>query len=156
MHHEIGCAWTGGMAFEAEVSGTKVAMDADEAVGGKGGGCRPKPLLLASLAGCSGMDVVSILAKMRENLSWFNIRVEGEVSEEHPKRYTAMMMGGWFLAMSIGSKMAGVLSGLWESIEIVWIFVINCGSALLAAILMGILTPKIRTIMEKHEKGKQG
>ena len=78
------------------------------------------------------------------------------VSKLAPKRYTAMMMGGWFLAMSIGSKMAGVLSGLWESIEIVWIFVINCGSALLAAVLMGILTPRIRTIMEKHEKGKQG
>ena len=87
MKHEIACAWTGGMSFEADVMGHKIAMDADEASGGKDAGARPKPLLLAGLAGCTGMDVVSILEKMREPLSWFNMRVEAEASEEHPKRY---------------------------------------------------------------------
>lgn len=90
MKHEIACAWTGGMAFEAEVNGHKFTMDADAEFGGADSGPRPKPLLLAALAGCSGMDVVSLLRKMREPLSWFDMRVEGELSEEHPKRYTDM------------------------------------------------------------------
>ncbi len=90
MKHEVACLWKGGMAFEADVLGHRVLMDAEDSVGGADEGPRPKPLLLAALAGCSGMDVVSILAKMREPVSWFDIRVEGELAEEHPKRYTAI------------------------------------------------------------------
>jgi len=90
MKHEISCAWTGGMAFDADVMGKSILMDASAEDGGKDSGARPKPLLLAALAGCSGMDVVSILAKMREPLTWFNERVEAEVAEEHPKRYLNM------------------------------------------------------------------
>ncbi|MBU0927707.1 MAG: OsmC family protein [Spirochaetes bacterium] len=88
--HEISCAWKGDMAFAAEVNGHTIVLDADEAFGGKDEGPRPKPLILASLAGCSGMDVVSILKKMREPVSWFNMRVQGELSEEHPKSYTSV------------------------------------------------------------------
>jgi len=90
MLHEINCSWTGDMAFEAEVSGHKIRLDADETVGGKDSGPRPKPLLLASLAGCSGMDVVSILKKMREPLTWFDIKVSGDLTEEHPKYYSSI------------------------------------------------------------------
>ncbi|HOX33816.1 MAG TPA: OsmC family protein [Spirochaetales bacterium] len=89
MKHQISCSWTGGMGFEAELPGGKLVMDADEASGGRGAGPRPKPLLLAALAGCTGMDVVSILAKMREPLGWFDMELEAELSEEHPKRYTS-------------------------------------------------------------------
>lgn len=89
MKHEISCGWKGGMAFEADVMGYAIAMDAGEDAGGKGQGARPKPLILAALAGCTGMDVVSILAKMREPLTWFNMRVEADASDEHPKRFTA-------------------------------------------------------------------
>lgn len=87
MRHETKVSWVGGMAFEAELGGHKLRMDADAAFGGEDSGPRPKPLLLAALAGCSGMDVVSLLKKMREPLSWFDMAVEGELSEEHPKRY---------------------------------------------------------------------
>lgn len=86
--HEVSCTWKGEMAFTAEVNGHSIQLDADEAFGGKDEGPRPKPLILASLAGCSGMDVVSILKKMREPVSWFNMRVRGELAEEHPKMYT--------------------------------------------------------------------
>ena len=89
MKKEISCAWAGGMAFEAEVYGHKVRLDADAASGGADSGPSPKALVLAALAGCTGMDVVSILAKMREPLTWFDMKLEGEVAEEHPKRYTA-------------------------------------------------------------------
>ena len=57
--------WLGNMAFSAEVNGHKMVMDASGKVGGDNRGPRPKPLLLAALAGCTGMDVVSILKKMR-------------------------------------------------------------------------------------------
>lgn len=90
MLQEISCTWTGDMAFEAEVSGHKILLDADETVGGKDSGPRPKPLLLASLAGCSGMDVISILKKMREPVSWFDVKVSGELTEEHPKYYSSI------------------------------------------------------------------
>lgn len=92
MKQEISCTWAGDMAFEADVSGHKIRMDADEEVGGKDSGPRPKPLLLVSLAGCSGMDVISILKKMREPVTWFDVKVSGELTEEHPKYYSSVKL----------------------------------------------------------------
>src|SRR6056297_3471896 len=82
--------WKGDMAFETEVSNHKFMIDADEKVGGKDKGPRPKPLMLAALAGCTGMDVVSILKKMRVEVDDFNVTVEGELTEEHPKHFSGM------------------------------------------------------------------
>jgi len=78
------------MAFETEVSGHKILLDADESVGGDDKGPRPKPLMLASLAGCTGMDVISILKKMQLPYTYFNIDVEADLTEEHPKQYSAI------------------------------------------------------------------
>jgi len=89
---EVRTIWKGNMAFEAEVNGHKIALDAAEAEGGKDTGARPKPLLLAALSGCSGMDVVSILKKMREPCTWFAMRAEAETGEEHPKKYTKIRL----------------------------------------------------------------
>jgi putative redox protein len=82
--------WLENMAFSAEVNGHKVVLDAAETVGGENRGPRPKPLLLAALAGCTGMDVVSILKKMRVELDDLNISVDGDLTEEHPKQFTKM------------------------------------------------------------------
>jgi len=90
MQHEISCEWKSDMAFTAKVGGHHIPLDADESVGGKNSGPMPKPLLLVSLAGCTGMDVISILKKMREPVSYFNVRVQGDLTEEHPKTYTAV------------------------------------------------------------------
>jgi len=79
--------WSGNMAFEAEVNGFKMALDADEKVGGTNTGPRPKPLILVALGGCTGMDVVSILGKMKVIPDYFNVEVSGEMTEEHPKYY---------------------------------------------------------------------
>jgi putative redox protein len=90
MKQDISISWKEGMAFEAEVNGHKIMLDAGEQSGGLNRGPRPKPLMLVALAGCTAMDVVSILAKMRVELVNFDVRVEGEQSEEHPVHYTSM------------------------------------------------------------------
>lgn len=87
MNTTVNVNWTGDMAFDAEVNGFSLKIDATEAVGGKNGGPRPKPLILAALGGCTGMDVVSILKKMRVEPDYFNVEVSAEMTEEHPKYY---------------------------------------------------------------------
>jgi putative redox protein len=79
--------WKKDMAFDAEVNGHIIPLDADERVGGKDQGPRPKPLILVALAGCTGMDVVSILNKMRVVPEDLNVNVTGELTDEHPKYF---------------------------------------------------------------------
>ncbi|PLX03032.1 MAG: osmotically inducible protein C [Marinilabiliales bacterium] len=90
MKHSVDLDWTGGMSFETELNGHKLVIDADETVGGNDKGPRPKPLMLLSLAGCTGMDVVSILKKMRVEFDDLKVSVDGELSEDQPKRYVSM------------------------------------------------------------------
>ena len=78
------------MAFETEVAGHKIVMDADLESGGEDKGVRPKPLQLVALGGCTGMDVVSLLKKMRVDIDDFQMIIEGELSEEHPKHYQSI------------------------------------------------------------------
>ncbi len=80
------------MAFESEVNGHKLVLDAAKEFGGEDLGYRPKPLVMAALAGCTGMDVVSILKKMRVEYDGLEIKVEGDVADEHPKTYTALKL----------------------------------------------------------------
>ena len=90
MKEIVNVNWLDNMGFEADVKGMKITLDATEAVGGKNRGPQPKPLMLVSLAGCTGMDVISILQKMRVEVDKFNVRVEGDLTEEHPKHFTKM------------------------------------------------------------------
>ena len=90
MKQRMDTKWNGDMQFDALVSGHHVIMDALPEMGGKDSGPRPKELMIASLAGCTGMDVVSILQKMRVNIEKVNIEVQGDVADEHPKHYTKM------------------------------------------------------------------
>ncbi len=65
-----------------------VPMDGPPKFGGENGAIRPKELLLLSLAGCTGSDVASILTKMRQNFTRFEVHVDAEMADEHPKVYT--------------------------------------------------------------------
>ena len=65
-----------------------IPMDGPEEFQGSDAATRPKELILISLAGCSGSDVASILSKMRENVTRFEIDVDAESATEHPKVYT--------------------------------------------------------------------
>jgi len=90
MKHVVDMSWTDKIAFEADMDGHKVIIDASEEVGGSDLGPRPKKLMLTALAGCTGIDVVMILKKMKVEFDAFNVIVEGELTEEHPKYYNTM------------------------------------------------------------------
>jgi putative redox protein len=79
--------WDSEMAFTASVAGHEIKLDLPPEENGRNLGPKPKPLLMVALAGCTAMDVVSILKKMRVEFDYFNIRAEGDIAEEHPKRY---------------------------------------------------------------------
>jgi len=83
-------SWSGDMSFDGLVSGHKITIDADSNFGGNDMGPRPKPLMLLALAGCTGMDVVSILKKMKVGFDKFNIIVEGQLTDDHPKQFSKM------------------------------------------------------------------
>jgi putative redox protein len=69
-----------------------IAMDGPEEFKGSNAATRPKELILTALGGCSGSDVASIMAKMRQNVMRFEIDLTAEVASEHPKVFTAIKM----------------------------------------------------------------
>ena len=64
-----------------------ITMDGPENFYGSNAGIRPKELILISLAGCTGSDVVAILQKKKVNFTGFEINIEAEQQEEHPQVY---------------------------------------------------------------------
>nr|WP_321407444.1 OsmC family protein [uncultured Carboxylicivirga sp.] len=90
MKSTVNLKWTGNMSWETELFGHKLVLDAAPENGGEDKGPRPKPLMLTALAGCTGMDVVSILKKMRVEFEDLQVIVEGDMTEEHPKYYEKM------------------------------------------------------------------
>ena len=81
--------WKEGMTFTGRPdSGFDVLMDADPAVGGTNNGMRPMEMIALGLAGCTAMDVISILRKKHQDVTQFEVRVDAPRSEEHPKVFT--------------------------------------------------------------------
>ena len=78
-----------GMEFRATgSSGHSITLDAASEVGGTNQGLRPMELLLLGLGGCTGMDVISILRKMRQDVTGYQVRLKGDRADEHPKVFT--------------------------------------------------------------------
>lgn len=75
------------MQFQVQQDGHTFLIDAAEEHGGEEKGVRPKALILTALAGCTAMDVVSLLNKMKVEYSDLSISTEGELTDEHPKIY---------------------------------------------------------------------
>ena len=88
--NSIDAVFKGGMNFTADLNGHKIEIDTEESRGGKNIGTRPKILMLASLAGCTGLDVVGMLNKMRVEFSDLSIKIEGHLTETDPKIYDAV------------------------------------------------------------------
>jgi len=95
-NNTVTTVWKENMVFESDnPSGETLFMDApDEGIENKG--LRPKALMLSSLAGCSGLDVVSLLKKMRAEVNDFKMVVHGELTEEHPRYYHKVVVAYHF------------------------------------------------------------
>jgi putative redox protein len=87
MAHIVDIEYNAGMSFKGHVNGHEIILDAEDQHGGDDLGPRPKPLLLLSLIGCTGMDVVSLLHKMRVRFEDVKVSATGELTEEHPRYY---------------------------------------------------------------------
>ena len=86
---EAKVTYVDGLQFVGEAaSGHAIVMDGDKEVGGRNTGARPMELLLIGLGGCSGMDVVSILKKKKQEINGVEIKVKGEKAENYPKKFT--------------------------------------------------------------------
>lgn len=88
MADNITTHWKGGLTFESDnPSGKSVVMDTNIEGQDERFGLSPKAMMLSSLAGCSALDVISILDKMKSPIDDFKIEVSGELTDEHPKYY---------------------------------------------------------------------
>jgi putative redox protein len=88
--HSVTAKWLGKFAFEGNVSGHNIITDVSKESGGDDSGCRPKQLMLMSLAGCTGYDLAMIIGKMKLEVVDFRIIVEGTLTEDHPRYYESM------------------------------------------------------------------
>ena len=85
-----------GMHFMGELGGFEIPIDADEQFGGQNLGPRPKGLVLTSLIGCTAMDVLSLLRKMRAEPGEFSVEAETELTDEHPKIFKSVKVTYYF------------------------------------------------------------
>lgn len=76
-----------GMHFVGDVDGFRIDLDAEEDFGGRGAGTQPLRMLLLGVAGCTAMDVLSILRKKRQQVSGLDVEVRGDRVDEHPRVY---------------------------------------------------------------------
>jgi putative redox protein len=85
--------WHQGLTFTGTAdTGFSVPLGAEPAVGGANDGLRPMELMALSLAGCTAMDVISILQKKRQNLTAFEVKVHAERADEHPRVFTSAVI----------------------------------------------------------------
>ena len=85
--------WKGRMSFTGSAdSGFEVPLGSYPEVGGDNDGFRPMELMAVSLAGCTAMDVISILKKKRQEVSDFQVKVETERADQHPKVFTSAVI----------------------------------------------------------------
>jgi putative redox protein len=81
--------WQNGLAFNGlSESGFPIPLDASVAHGGSGTGTSPMELVLVGLGGCTGMDVISILQKKRQEVTKFEVVLHAERAVDHPKVFT--------------------------------------------------------------------
>ena len=85
--------WHKGLSFTGTAdSGYTLPLGGSKSVGGDNDGFLPMEMFLIGLAGCTGMDVISILAKMKQEVTNFEVKVHGNKVEEHPKIFSDIMV----------------------------------------------------------------
>ncbi|MHB1354742.1 MAG: OsmC family protein [Anaerolineae bacterium] len=88
--YRVTAIWVEGLQFvaHADRTGTTIALDTSPTAPGTGGGTSPMEMVLLGVAGCTGMDVISILQKKRQQVTAFHLNITGLRATEHPKSYT--------------------------------------------------------------------
>ncbi len=117
--------------FEAEdPNGNKVSLDAPESSGGEGKALSPKFMLMLALGGCTGIDVLSILRKMRQEVTGYRLEIKGWEEAELPKKFDRIVvehvLTGYNLSQELvdraiklsHEKYCGVSASLEGSVEI--------------------------------------
>jgi putative redox protein len=86
--------WKKGLSFSGtgQTSGFTLPLGADPKAGGENDGFRPTELVLVGLAGCTAMDVISILVKKRQDVTAFEVKAHGERAAEDPKKFTSFIV----------------------------------------------------------------
>lgn len=105
MYRKTTTEWKGGMTFESDDPGGKtIIMDTNVEGSDVRFGVSPKSAMLSALASCSGLDVVSVLEKMKVTDYEFKIDVEGELTQEHPKYFHKVKIDYHFTGEDLNQK----------------------------------------------------
>jgi putative redox protein len=101
--------WKGNLAFtgSGDSSNFPVALDADAETKG---GARPMELIALGLAGCTAMDVISVLQKKKQNITRFDVEVDASRAEEHPKVFTSAVIT--YIVAGVGVEESALLRAI--------------------------------------------
>ena len=90
---EAKVSWHKGLSFTGTAdSGYTLPLGGKKAVGGDEDGFLPMEMFLIGLAGCTGMDVISILAKMKQDVTNFEVKIHADRVDKHPKIFSEIMI----------------------------------------------------------------
>ncbi len=84
--------WNHRLSFTGHAAGFEVPLGAHPDVGGDDDGFRPMQLIALGIAGCTAMDVISILEKKRQDVSAFEVKISGDQAQEHPRVFTKLQI----------------------------------------------------------------
>lgn len=105
MSHKVTTVWKEDLIFTSNnPNGHNFNLGQSEKANDPNKPLGPKAVMLSSLAACSGLDVVSILEKMKVKLEGFKIEVEGELTDEHPKIYHIVTVGYYFTGNNLNEE----------------------------------------------------
>ena len=105
MGHKVTTTWKNKMLLESDNPlGKNLLMESGPDSGGSNQGLSPKALMLSSLGGCTGLDLLSLLKKMRVEIEGFKVIVNGELTEEHPKYYDKVSIDYYFTGTDLNKE----------------------------------------------------
>ena len=105
MAHKVTTTWKNKMLLESDNPlGKNLLMESGPDFGGSNQGLSPKALMLSSLGGCTGLDLLSLLKKMRVEIEDFKVIVNGELTEEHPKYYDKVSIDYYFIGTDLNKE----------------------------------------------------
>lgn len=134
---EAKVTWKSKMAFDSiSSSGHVIKVDTSEKAGGENSGPSPKELVLQGLVGCTAMDVISILQKMRQDVKSLIVTAQTELTDDHPKVFKEIKLNyivtgniekdKLIRAIELSqNQYCGVSAMLRKNSEIKWDFTIN-------------------------------